>query len=75
VYGAYGHTGRFVTAELRRRGMEPILSGRDHVELAALGAEHPDLEQRAAAVDDVPSLRRAVAGAAQNGTAAETPAS
>lgn len=29
VYGAYGHTGRFVVAELRKRGWTPILSGRD----------------------------------------------
>jgi hypothetical protein len=29
VFGAYGHTGRFVVAELCRRGWAPILSGRD----------------------------------------------
>ena len=29
VFGAYGHTGRFVTAELHRRGIAAILSGRD----------------------------------------------
>lgn len=64
VYGAYGHTGRFVTAELRRRGLVPVLSGRDPDRLTALGAEHPDLERRVAAVDDPVALRRAVAGAA-----------
>ena len=52
VYGAYGHTGRFVTAELRRRGLVPVLSGRDPDRLAAFGAAHPDLEVRRAAVDD-----------------------
>jgi short subunit dehydrogenase-like uncharacterized protein len=64
VYGAYGHTGQFVTAELRRRGLVPILSGRDPDKLAALGATHPDLELRSAAIDDPQSLQRALTGAA-----------
>lgn len=64
VYGAYGHTGRFVTAELLRRGLVPILSGRDPGKLAELGASYPELEVRAAAVDDPQSLQRAFAGAA-----------
>jgi short subunit dehydrogenase-like uncharacterized protein len=64
VYGAYGHTGRFVTAELLRRGLVPVLSGRDPDKLAAFGAEHPDLELRSAAVDDPQSLQRAITGAA-----------
>ena len=29
VFGAYRHTGRFVAAELHRRGIAAILSGRD----------------------------------------------
>jgi len=41
VYGAYGHTGRFVVSELRKRGWTPILSGRDSDKLNALGAAHP----------------------------------
>jgi short subunit dehydrogenase-like uncharacterized protein len=64
VYGAYGHTGRFVTAELRRRGLVPILSGRDPDKLAELGARYPDLEVRAAAIDDPESLLKAFSGAA-----------
>ena len=36
VYGAYGHTGRFVVAELLRRGFVPVLAGRDHDKLTAL---------------------------------------
>jgi short subunit dehydrogenase-like uncharacterized protein len=64
VYGAYGHTGRFVTAELCRRGLVPILSGRDTDKLAALGTRHPDLEVRPAAIDDPGSLERAISGAA-----------
>lgn len=29
VFGAYGHTGRFVVAQLLERGFVPVLSGRD----------------------------------------------
>jgi short subunit dehydrogenase-like uncharacterized protein len=64
VYGAYGHTGRFVTAELVRRGLVPVLSGRDPSKLAALGVQHPDLEQRPAPIDDPDALRAALDGAA-----------
>jgi len=60
VYGAYGHTGRFVVSELRKRGWTPILSGRDADKLPdtlpdtlpdrlnAIGAAHPGLEIRPA---------------------------
>ncbi|WP_405861517.1 saccharopine dehydrogenase NADP-binding domain-containing protein [Streptomyces sp. NBC_01515] len=63
VIGAYGHTGRFVVAELRRRGLLPILSGRDPQRLAALGELYPDLETRPATVDDPASLDRALVDA------------
>ncbi len=36
VFGAYGHTGRFVVAELRARGLRPVLVGRDPNKLKAL---------------------------------------
>ena len=55
VYGAYGHTGRFVVAELRERGFTPILSGRD---AAKLPGGHP------APVDDPEALDRAFDGVA-----------
>ena len=48
IYGAYGHTGRFVVSELRKRGWMPILSGRDADKLKAIAAEHPGLEIRPA---------------------------
>jgi hypothetical protein len=63
VFGAYGHTGRFVVAELCRRGCAPILSGRDTGKLEAFGAEHPTLERRVASVEDPASLNRAIDGA------------
>ena len=61
VYGAYGHTGRFVVAELVRRGWVPVLAGRDPEKLAALSAEYPGSGVRVASIDDPIALDRAVA--------------
>lgn len=63
VYGATGHTGRFVSAELLRRGRPVVLSGRDATRLDRLGAELGVADVRPAAVDDEDALRRAFAGA------------
>lgn len=64
VFGAYGHTGRFVVARLRERGFVPVLSGRDAGRLRELAASEPGIEVRPATVDDPASLDRALAGAA-----------
>lgn len=64
VFGAYGHTGRFVVSELRKRGCIPILAGRDAARLRALGDVHRGSELRVAAVDDPASLDHALSGAA-----------
>ena len=64
VFGAYGHTGRFVVAELCDRGYVPLPVGRDAGKLQALAASHQGLESRAASVDDPASLDRALDGAA-----------
>ncbi|GAA2322752.1 saccharopine dehydrogenase NADP-binding domain-containing protein [Nonomuraea roseoviolacea subsp. roseoviolacea] len=64
VYGAYGHTGRFVVAELRERGFVPIAAGRDAEKLKALAAAEPGLEIRQASVDDPAALDAALAGTA-----------
>lgn len=64
VYGATGHTGRFIVAELRRRGFAIIISGRDAAQLEVLAAEWGDVVVRPATVDDASSLDRALAGAA-----------
>ncbi|MGC0334232.1 hypothetical protein RKD23_007222 [Streptomyces sp. SAI-170] len=63
VFGAYGHTGRFVVAELRERGFVPVLAGRDADRLRAL-AEESGHEAHEASADDPASLDRALAGAA-----------
>ncbi len=64
VFGAYGHTGRFVVSELCKRGWTPILSGRDHAKLKGVREAHPELEVRVAMIDDPASLDHAVSGAA-----------
>ncbi|GAA2654614.1 saccharopine dehydrogenase NADP-binding domain-containing protein [Streptomyces aculeolatus] len=63
VFGAYGHTGRFVVAELRDRGYVPVLSGRDAGRLAAL-ASATGLDARPATAADAAALDSALAGAA-----------
>jgi len=62
VFGAYGHTGRFVVAELYKRGWKTILSGRNAAKLNAVGGEYPQSEIRLASVDDPASLDRALTG-------------
>jgi short subunit dehydrogenase-like uncharacterized protein len=64
VYGAYGHTGRFVVAELLRRGLTPVLSGRDPARLGKMAVEFPGLEVRSATVNDAHELDNAVHGTA-----------
>ncbi|MYW68930.1 NAD(P)H-binding protein [Streptomyces sp. SID8379] len=63
MFGAYGHTGRFVVAELVERGFVPVPAGRDADKLKAL-AHETGLEARVASVDDALSLDRALAGTA-----------
>lgn len=61
VFGAYGHTGRFVVTELAARGFVPVLSGRNAQALKELAEAH-GLEARVASVDDPARLDRALAG-------------
>jgi short subunit dehydrogenase-like uncharacterized protein len=63
VFGAYGHTGRFIVAELVARGLTPVLAGRDPVKLRQLQARWPDLAARSAAVASPVELDIALAGA------------
>ncbi len=63
VYGAYGHTGRFIVAELIQKGFRPVLSGRDRKKLEAASTAHGGLEVRAASLDDPTALDRALDGA------------
>lgn len=63
VYGAAGHTGRMVCAELSRRGLAFALSGRDAPRLREVAASLETGDVRPASVDDPPSLAAAFAGA------------
>lgn len=59
VYGATGYTGRLVARELRRRGLDFVLCGRDAGKLRALAEELDDADVRAAGVNDRDALRHA----------------
>lgn len=58
VYGATGFTGRLVSAELRRRGADFVLSGRNGAKLEILAEEvGGGVETKVARLDDPASLR------------------
>ncbi|RUT72025.1 saccharopine dehydrogenase [Flavobacterium cupreum] len=64
IYGAYGHTGKFIVAELSRKGYKNLLlSGRDPEKLTLLHQEYPDLKIKAAAIDDPKAMDDAFYGA------------
>ena len=64
VYGATGFTGGLAVAELGRRGISPVLVGRDAERLhkAAADAGVADAEVRVAGLDAPPALADAFAG-------------
>ena len=64
VFGASGHTGRFVVAHLLRRGFTPLAIGRDSAKMADAGFHQGDIPIRIASVDDPASLDRSLTGAA-----------
>jgi short subunit dehydrogenase-like uncharacterized protein len=63
VFGATGHTARFVIAELLRRNVRPIAIARNAAALAALNFADVQVLRRDATVDDAASLDRALHGA------------
>ena len=63
VYGATGYTGRFVVAELLRRGMTPIAVARNAKALSAANYPENEVSCRQAIVEDPASLDRALHGA------------
>ena len=64
VFGAAGHTGRFVVAELVRRGIVPLATARDVAALTAAKFATDKVVCRQASVEDIASLDRALEGAA-----------
>ena len=63
VFGAAGHTGRFVVSELLRRGIIPIAIVRNSAVLAGADLSSPQILHRQATVDHEESLDKALAGA------------
>ena len=62
VFGATGHTGRFVVDELLRRGLTPVLAGRSAERLADVAPQHPALDRRVVDLEQPDQLRQALAG-------------
>ncbi|WPZ13975.1 saccharopine dehydrogenase NADP-binding domain-containing protein [Nitratireductor rhodophyticola] len=62
VFGAGGHTGRFVMAELTRRGIAPMAVVRSAATLQQEGVFGSEIDIREAGIDDDASLDRAFAG-------------
>jgi short subunit dehydrogenase-like uncharacterized protein len=63
VFGAAGHTGRFVVGELLRRGIVPIAIARDAAALTAANFPEDKILRRQASVDDIELIDRALDGA------------
>jgi hypothetical protein len=63
VFGAAGHTGRFVVSELLRRGIVPIAIARDAAVLATANFPEGKILRRQASTDDPDLLDRALEGA------------
>ena len=59
IYGANGYTGRLAAREALRRGMRPVLAGRNGEAVESLAAEL-GLEHRAFGLDDPQSVRQAL---------------
>lgn len=61
IYGANGYTGRLVAEEAARRGLAPVLAGRDGEAVGAL-ADELHLPSRVFALDDPDTLSAALKG-------------
>jgi short subunit dehydrogenase-like uncharacterized protein len=61
IYGANGYTGRLVAKEAVRRGMRPVLAGRNAVAVKQLAADL-GLEYRIFGLDDANDLAAAIEG-------------
>jgi short subunit dehydrogenase-like uncharacterized protein len=61
IYGATGFSGRLLAREAVRRGLQPILAGRNDEKLARIGGA-TGLRSRAFALDEPRAFERALAG-------------
>ena len=60
IYGAAGHTARFVVAALERRGHRLVLAGRDGVGLRAAYPQRPSADFRVVTLTDADALHEAL---------------
>ena len=60
IYGANGYTGRLVAREAVRRGLQPVLAGRNETAVRSL-ADELELPCRVVSLDDSADLRAAIA--------------
>lgn len=63
IYGATGYTGTLIAQECVRRGLRPVLAGRDAVRLRKL-ADRLQLPHAVVALDSAPALKQALQGSA-----------
>ena len=61
IYGATGYTGALIAQECVRRGLQPVLAGRDAVGLRLL-AERLHLQHAVVALDNATALKQALQG-------------
>src|SRR5262245_13274247 len=61
IYGANGYTGELIAREAKRRGLAPILAGRNAAALVSLASEL-GLPHRVCGLDDTRALDTALAG-------------
>ena len=62
VYGAYGHTGKFIVSQLVQQGFNPILCGRDKEKLLRYSQQYSNLETKVADINQPESLDSAFLG-------------
>jgi short subunit dehydrogenase-like uncharacterized protein len=63
IYGAYGHTEKFIVSQLLEQGFSPILCGRDKEKLLSYSQQYPDLEAKVADINQPESLDSAFSDA------------
>jgi short subunit dehydrogenase-like uncharacterized protein len=61
IYGSYGYTGRLVAQEAVKRGLRPVLAGRDGEKLSRQAGEL-GLEYRTFSLENIESVDRALEG-------------
>lgn len=62
LYGATGYTGRLMAEEAVRRGMQPVLAGRNADAISAI-AQSLDLEEKVFGLENAQEIREAIRGA------------